>query len=65
VATISLLYVLKGEEGSGAATIQVGFSSGLEDSPVFKLKEKVLLFVRRTDAGLFATVGGSQGKVTF
>jgi hypothetical protein len=60
-AIVVVTSTLKGE---ATATVRVRFSPGLEDSPTFEVRERVLLYLRRIGSGVFDTVGGAQGKLS-
>ncbi|WKZ19077.1 MAG: hypothetical protein QY310_00625 [Candidatus Jettenia sp. CY-1] len=63
-AIIFVEYILKGKPTTGMET-KVIFSPGMEDSPVFEINERVLLFLTKSASELFMTVGGIQGKFSF
>lgn len=63
-AVIFVVCTLKGKLSAGTE-VKVIFSPGMEDSPVFETNERVLLFLKKSTAELFMTVGGIQGKFSF
>ena len=63
-AVVVIEAALKGKATAGEE-VRVGFSPGIEDSPIFRLGERVLLFLWKTGVKQFQTVGGFQGKFSF
>lgn len=64
VAVVGVKQVLKGDV-AGRQEVKVRFSTGVEDSADFKKGEYVLLYLWKTGADEFQTVGGFQGKFSF
>jgi hypothetical protein len=64
IAVLRVHTVLKGGIAANSR-LHVAFSPGISDSPTFAVAERVLLFLRKAEAGQFQTVGGLQGKLSF